>query len=57
MAKTLGSFIPYNMPVYPGALRVADSPNGMSCYDCDEASRPVIESSMKHERMICVSKR
>jgi hypothetical protein len=21
-----GSFIPYNMPVYPGALRVADNP-------------------------------
>ena len=21
-----GSFIPYNMPVYPGALRIADNP-------------------------------
>jgi hypothetical protein len=25
-----GSFIPYNMPVYPGALRVADHPPGIS---------------------------
>src|SRR6267378_8371838 len=24
-----------------------------SCNDCDDASRLVVESSMKHERMIC----
>jgi hypothetical protein len=24
LANNKGSFIPYNMPVYPGALRVAD---------------------------------
>jgi len=26
----VGSFIPYNMPVYPGALRFADQPPGIS---------------------------
>ena len=28
-----------------------------SCIDCEDASRLVVESSVKHERMICVSKR
>jgi hypothetical protein len=40
-----------------GQLPVSQQPAQNVCINRDDALKPVVESSVKHERMICVSKR
>src|SRR5258706_15287542 len=42
-----GSFIPYNMPAYPGALRIADDPGHTSRSSRQEQRGPCFAKSAK----------
>ena len=44
-----GSFIPYNMPVYPGALRIADNPGVIALWLESEGPSDHIEGVQDHQ--------
>jgi hypothetical protein len=59
-ARELWTAIPCDSLECRRVIPTSESPTirtRASCNDCDEASKLVVESSMKHERMIWVSKR
>ena len=54
-AMGIESFFVYNLLILHGLVK-SDTVNVDSCTDRVDASRLVVESSTRHERMICVSK-